>query len=181
MVSQCGRASNRDDLVRELQKFIDVDIYGKCGNLTCPGFPDKCVELNLTYKFYLAFENSLCIDYITEKPFKVMQDYIIPVVYNGVEMSRFLPPKSYIDANDFRTAKELADYLNFLSNNPKQYVKYFWWKKYYKVEAASFDLCKICEKLNEPNLLSKTHVYRNLGTWYHNNTCSSPKIKFVVS
>jgi alpha-1,3-fucosyltransferase len=178
MISQCGRPSRRDDLIRELQKFIDVDVYGECGNLTCPRFPDVCVDLNLTYKFYLAFENSLCIDYLTEKSFKVMNDYIIPVVYNGVEMSRFLPPKSYINANDFKTPEQLASYLNFLSNNVTEYVKYFWWKKHYKVDLTTFDVCEVCKKLNEPNLTSKRHVYENLKEWYSKDICSEPKIEF---
>lgn len=32
-VSHCGTISKRDDLVREIQKLTDVDIYGKCGNM----------------------------------------------------------------------------------------------------------------------------------------------------
>jgi alpha-1,3-fucosyltransferase len=132
----------------------------------------------MTYKFYLAYENSLCIDYITEKPFKVMNEYIIPVVYNGVEMSRFLPPKSYIDANSFKTPEDLANHLKFLSNNVTEYVKYFWWKKHYRVELTNFDVCEICKKLNEPNLLAKPHIYPNINDWFNNGTCSQPKIKF---
>jgi alpha-1,3-fucosyltransferase len=32
-VSHCKTISKRDDLARALQKFIDVSIFGKCGNL----------------------------------------------------------------------------------------------------------------------------------------------------
>lgn len=32
-VSQCNRTSRRDKLAAELGKFIDIDIFGDCGNL----------------------------------------------------------------------------------------------------------------------------------------------------
>lgn len=49
----------------------------------------------------MAFENSLCVDYITEKFFKVLNYNVIPVVLNGVNMSAIAPPNSYIDLKDF--------------------------------------------------------------------------------
>ena len=61
--------NNRLSYAKELGKHIDVDIYGKCGSLSCPNVPDCLGVLNKTYKFYLSFENSNCKDYITEKFF----------------------------------------------------------------------------------------------------------------
>ena len=52
-------------------------------------------------QFYLAFENSLCRDYITEKFWKVLSYNVVPVVLNGVNMTRVAPPHSYIDIKDF--------------------------------------------------------------------------------
>ena len=48
-------------------RYISVDTYGQCGELKC----DSCCfqTLQKDYKFYLAFENSNCRDYITEKLF----------------------------------------------------------------------------------------------------------------
>jgi len=70
-VSNCGARNGRLPLARELGKFINVDIYGACGTKRCPrSSSDKCFDmLNREYKFYLAFENSNCKDYITEKFF----------------------------------------------------------------------------------------------------------------
>jgi len=71
--------------VAELQKYIDVDIFGECGTFNCP----RQYEENWTalwereYKFYLAFENSVCQDYITEKFYGTLKLELILVVLGG--------------------------------------------------------------------------------------------------
>ncbi|CRL02340.1 CLUMA_CG015321, isoform A [Clunio marinus] len=182
-VSHCEVFSQREKLVSELQKFIDVDIYGGCGNLTCPQNSDACMNiLEADYKFYFSFENTLCVDYVTEKVFKVMNSYIIPVVYSGAEMTRFIPPHSFVDANDFETPKDLADYLKYLSDNPKEYIKYFWWKKHYRViNEGAVDFCSLCKKLHEFDSLSKRQTYVDILRWYFNGACHKPKIKFELN
>jgi hypothetical protein len=75
MVSNCKTVqSSRNNLVMELQKYIKIDVYGKCGKLKCRkklGYDDSSEECRdmvaKTYKFYFALENSLCRDYVTEK------------------------------------------------------------------------------------------------------------------
>ena len=69
LVSNCSPQNKRMEYALELQKYIDVDIYGKCGKY-CPR-NWKCLQkLGKDYKFYLSYENSNCRDYITEKFFK---------------------------------------------------------------------------------------------------------------
>lgn len=41
MVSNCNSNSGRDLYVNELEKYIQVDVYGSCGSLKC----DNCCEL----------------------------------------------------------------------------------------------------------------------------------------
>ena len=68
-VSSCDTTNNRYQYALELGRYIELDIYGPCGKLRCPrNESDKCFSLlKQDYKFYLAFENSNCKDYITEK------------------------------------------------------------------------------------------------------------------
>ncbi len=67
--SNCNTTNNRMGFVRELRKYIPVDIYGECGELKCEKRP-RCMEmLRQQYKFYFSLENSNCREYITEKFF----------------------------------------------------------------------------------------------------------------
>lgn len=178
--SHCNVFSKRDALVEKIKEFIDVDVFGNCGTLVCKPFSLECNEmLNTTYRFYFAFENTLCVDYLTEKLYSTIQQFIIPVIYSGADLSRFLPPKSYIDVNNFETAGDLAEYLMFLEKHPLEYVKYFWWRKHYKiVRWGEIQFCEICEKLNQPNLTAKRQTYVSIKDWFYKNVCGNPKIKF---
>jgi len=51
-------------LVSNCQKHVPVEIFGRCGKpLKCTKGRDECFEeIVQQYKFYLAFENSLCKD-----------------------------------------------------------------------------------------------------------------------
>jgi hypothetical protein len=58
-VSRCKTDSQREVYVYELQKYIDVDIYGRCGPFKCDN-DYYCNEMIAKeYKFYLSFENSV--------------------------------------------------------------------------------------------------------------------------
>jgi len=95
IISNCYDLSNRLEYIEELKKYIQVDIYGKCGE-TCPnkysnGKKGDCKSvLASEYKFYLSFENSMCNDYISEKFFKILKYNIIPVVLGGANYSHFV-------------------------------------------------------------------------------------------
>ena len=68
LISNCYAKNERIGYIRHLQKFARVDIYGKCGDQICND--ESCFDmLKRDYKFYLAFENSNCRGYITEKFF----------------------------------------------------------------------------------------------------------------
>ncbi len=156
VVSNCNSKSGRLSYVKELQKSIPVNIFGTCGK-PCPKFNDDgsegdCKEIiSKKYKFYLAFENSFCKDYVTEKFFNILRHDIIPVVYGDGSYSTYVPKSGYINAFDFATAKHLAEYLMFLDNNKTAYNSYFKWKKYIKFidnGPRNGQICELCLRLN---------------------------------
>ena len=116
-VSNCASDSDRESVVGGLRSTgLTVDVYGR-GSCSDPGrqCEQNCLQLlNTTYKFYLAFENSICADYVTEKFFKVLPYNVIPVVLNGANMSSIAPPNSYIDVKDFISIKGMCKYNKLL-------------------------------------------------------------------
>ena len=75
-------------------------------------------------QFYLAFENSLCGDYITEKFWKVLSYNVVPVVLNGVNMTRVAPPHSYIDIKDFASVEGDTNITDQTDNPPSLSLKH---------------------------------------------------------
>jgi hypothetical protein len=64
-----------------MTKYITIDIYGGCGPLKCiRGGNQNCDKLLDDYKFYIAAENSICPDYITEKFYRALEMGVVPVV-----------------------------------------------------------------------------------------------------
>lgn len=153
VVSNCQTCSQREKYVSMLQKYIEVDVYGKCGDKECPeqsksfSSQDPCFSMiNTTYLFYLAFENSLCEDYMTEKLYRTLQMDVIPVVYGGADYVKLLPPKSFIDIEDFGNPQNLSSYMKYLAEHPMEYMKYFEWKGIYKpFVRLLYDVCAMCE------------------------------------
>jgi alpha-1,3-fucosyltransferase len=94
-----------------------------------------------------------------------------------------MPPKSYIDVNAFATVEDLANHLKFLASNPEEYVKYFWWKKYYKIKeernVLHRKLCRICQSLHQRKTTSifKNQVYSDIKKWNLEGMCRNPSIK----
>ena len=174
--------------VRQLKKHIPIDVYGKSAiYFHQPSLKDKCIKdkaygtpdcrsLLQNYKFFLAFENMNCEDYITEKYWCTPLELgLVPVVMGGANYKDLAIPGSYINVMDFPSIKKLAEYLLFLDQNDDEYNRYFEWKKYYKVGGClrpSVDMsnnypwmCEVCAAANNHSLAKKT--YRKIQDFYN--------------
>ncbi|XP_035709711.1 alpha-(1,3)-fucosyltransferase 10-like isoform X2 [Folsomia candida] len=153
IVSNCD-SSDRLEYIRELQKFVGVDVFGKCGTFSCPKSEnDACLrKIEAEYKFFLSFENSRCEDYITEKLFdNVLQWYIVPIVRGGrpSDYSSAAPTNSFIHVDSFPSPEKLASHLKFLDKNDDAYLKYFEYKgsSYISLEHFQDFFCRACAML----------------------------------
>ena len=118
MISHCPTYSQREEIIKQMQRYINVDVYGTCGPLACGTRTTigtltsknltECDAKIKTYSFFLAFENSLCEDYVTEKMYRALQLGVIPVVLGGANYSLFAPPNSVINVADFATIEKLT-------------------------------------------------------------------------
>lgn len=157
MGSNCGGANHRWEYVNQLKKYIDIDVYGSCGDLKCPGhFRSDCEKLG-NYLFYLAFENSNCDEYVTEKVWwNAYHKNSIPIVMGGVDgtYEKLLPYGSYLNVDKFANPATLAEYLLHI-NKTNDFQQFYQWKSYFNVlnehgyfQSDSYHYCRVCEALN---------------------------------
>ena len=174
VVSHCETQSKREEYVKRMSKVYPVDIYGKCGDLTCEDREGCLTTVQADYKFYIAFENSICQDYYTEKVINVLlKGGIIPVVRGRANYKEIFPPLSVIDAADFSSPEELGNFLKELSVNETGYIQYFAWRQHYQALGPDLPLCQLCDKLSTPRQEMRT--YHNIYNWWRNGMCSPPK------
>lgn len=93
IASDCSTHSYREKIAlslrEELKKhLLTLDIYGKCGEFYC-GTQEKCdKKIERDYYFYLAFEDSLCKDYVTTELLRALHHNVVPIVYGGSNYTR---------------------------------------------------------------------------------------------
>ncbi|PIK54647.1 putative alpha-(1,3)-fucosyltransferase 6-like [Apostichopus japonicus] len=130
--SHCYPAWNRTTFVHDLAKLVPVDTYGACGTNAHLPRNKNTVLLLQKYKFYIAFENNCCSDYITEKFWKALAMLkLVPIVVGASkeDYQRVAPPHSFIYADDFDSVRELARYIRKVATNKTLYNQYHHWRQ----------------------------------------------------
>ncbi|KAK7504232.1 hypothetical protein BaRGS_00004536 [Batillaria attramentaria] len=177
-VSDCDVPSRREEYVRELQKYIHVDVFGECGNLTCSRkHRGECFDmLSRDYYFYLSFENAFCAEYVTEKFFFMFNEdvHVIPVVLGAADYDSVFPANTFINTASFSSPRDLARFLNALMADPDLYVWYLWRKAHFKnagrgIQAAA---CNLCRRLHNVNGYRKS--YPDIKAWRFEGQCRAP-------
>ncbi|KAH7050839.1 hypothetical protein BKA57DRAFT_459667 [Linnemannia elongata] len=134
IVSSCKAKNGRHFYVKQLSKYIKVDIYGHCmNNKDWPVHPDgrEYTDLEVVgqYKFYLSIENSNCDDYVTEKLDRPYSVGVVPILDGPKDYSRFIPTNhSSIRLDDFTTPQQLALRIHQLDQDDRAYMKYLDYK-----------------------------------------------------
>ncbi|KAL1439446.1 hypothetical protein MTO96_010259 [Rhipicephalus appendiculatus] len=165
VASRCHSASHREVFVSELRKYVAVDVYGRCGDLKCVDDPCQA-RFGDTYYFYLALENCLCREYVTEKFYDALRHDMVPVVL-GSYASSLAPPDSYIDAFRFPTPRHLVSHLKAVAANTTLYERYFAWKRTHAVKRNWFDdHCALCQALHEARM-GERKQYADIVQWWH--------------
>lgn len=171
--------------MRELEKNgIQVDIFGACTKRWdgCKDHKDhECLsKVRSQYKFYLAFENSICSEYITEKYWLTLNSssYNIPVALgaNISEYNKYSPPNSFLHIDNFTSPAQLAQFMKGLAADDRKFNSYHSWRERYhfkEPEKEKFE-CWLCRMAHEqPAGKHKSYSQH----WSRKNFCHVDPIK----
>ncbi|KAL4232022.1 Fucosyltransferase [Mactra antiquata] len=166
VVSHCPVDSKRLDYIKKLNETIDVTVLGSCGTKWNCGrrmFHDDCFSiLNGEYAYYLAFENSLCHQYYTEKLYENFKYDTLFVTRGGLphEATSFFPKGTVIDHDAFLSPQDLGKELKEIMENKEEYARRLAIKsQYYSInfrESYQRALCDLCYRLNHQDQFYKT-------------------------
>lgn len=117
----------RMNFFNELNRRKKVDSLGRAANntgLTIPlGLPPKLEALR-PYKFTIAFENKELSGWTTEKMYDPLAAHTIPIFWGDPKAVECFNPEAFINAYDFRSYSELADYVCEVDTNEALYLRY---------------------------------------------------------
>jgi len=152
----------RQDYLKNLMKYVHIDQWGRCLRNTPGDFwktrrgnydLEKIRFLNKTYKFVIAFENTVDHDYITEKIYHGYLTHTIPIYYGDKSVFDLVPANtSFVYANNY-TPEELAKLIERVGSNDTLYSEYFknWdlakMHKLYKQYCSKHFICATCKKV----------------------------------
>ncbi|VDM59946.1 unnamed protein product [Angiostrongylus costaricensis] len=169
----------RTDFIDAMQnKGLKIDRYGRCGLAPpeCDGVDKQqhpcVVELLRPYKFYIALENSNCIDYVTEKFYEsLISRMTVPIVLKRkTYVDIGAPPTSFIALDDFETLDDMIKFVNELS----EYICIVESLHSYRAIPEHNDetgFCELCRRL-QMNSLGYTS-YPDVRQWHANNQCDN--------
>lgn len=170
VVSKYNANQSRSLVFKQLEKHIPsklIEVYGQWSKR--PLSNKKLLSTISRCYFYLAFENSVSTDYITEKLWRnSFQAGSVPVVLGPprkiYELS--IPPESFIHVNDFSSIQALANFLRQVAADRERYESYFRWHNKYNVRMCTDwreRLCNICTRYDQ--LSKHKKVYNDLYSW----------------
>ena len=172
----CNQCQALENACKQSMIGFGLVIYGYCGDRrSCPRKRNSyiCKALLRRHKFYLAFENGNCPEYITEKYWEnAIDNNIVPVVMGGADYKALAIPNSYIDVQDFASPKKLAEYLLYLDGNDTAYREYFSWKNLYQ-HTVPKRACALCKQLHDESLYSPPRMYKNMTRFWDKNQCKN--------
>jgi hypothetical protein len=125
----CDTSSNRSAYMRELMRYIPIDVHDKCGNSKS----DSKQETTRVgkYLFTIAIENSLEYDYVTERLWQPLAAGSVPLYLGAPNVDDWLPCDNYsciIHLRQFQSIRDAANFIHDLVQNKERYIYYHQWR-----------------------------------------------------
>ena len=111
----------------ELGRRKKVDSVGRAANNVGWGVPlgmDHKLAVLRPYRFTIAFENKELEGWTTEKMYDPLAIHTVPIFWGDRRASDHFNPAAFINAYDFKSLSELADYVCAVDEDEKLYRKY---------------------------------------------------------
>ena len=117
----------------------------------------------------MAFENSIhCNDYISEKFWRnALSTGAVPIVFGPwkQDVIDIAPVKSFIHVDDFASAADLVEFVDYLAHNDTAYMEYHAWraekpimKNVPKSDKTGQMACDLCNEVIGTTLLGKVVI-----------------------
>mmetsp|Transcript_38033 Transcript_38033/g.87865 ORF Transcript_38033/g.87865 Transcript_38033/m.87865 type:complete len:306 (+) Transcript_38033:623-1540(+) len=147
-ISNCERQDSlsRLDVLAALSEFVPVHHFGKCAHNTempptrgARNWGAQKLGLVANYRFLAAMENSLALDYVSEKVYHALLEGTIPVYLGAPNIYDFLPcdraepcivhVADFLDSQGRLDAPRLGAHLRYLAANETAYNAYLSWRE----------------------------------------------------
>lgn len=157
----CHSRNRRETLVKLLQKYVRVDAVSSCmNNHPWPADIPRTNkdDLQMRYLMYLAAENSVEKDYVTEKVYGGLINGAVPIYLGAPNVEEFVPSHSVINVpSDFTESdvKRISETVKQIFTNKTAYEEWIEFKKHPYEERfeRKFSIsrthiwCRLCRKI----------------------------------
>ena len=161
VAKNCHSKNRRETLVKMLQKYVRVDSVSSCmNNHQWPSDIPRSNKdaLQKRYLMYLAAENSIEKDYVTEKVYGGLINGAVPLYLGSPTIEEFVPTHSVIPVpGDFteEDVRRIADIAKTIIANKTVYEEWIEFKKHpyeerfkRKFSVANTHIwCRLCRKI----------------------------------
>lgn len=164
-ISSRYNQSHRQEYLSELMKYTPIDSYGAfCNNrkLKVDAGTETLLEVIRDYKFVIAFENAIAIDYVTEKFYNPLIAGTVPIYLGAPNIYEFAPGEDcFVDVSLFESSQMLAKFINHCYEDESAYNRFYEWRKkpllkgymeYVEREQRN-PIVQLCLKLQQMKLL----------------------------
>lgn len=142
--------------LQELRNYIELDAHMDCsGGMDCSH-----------YKFMLIFDPSSCPDYVHPQFYMALENFVVPVLIGGSNLTKLAPPGSYISSLEYSSPKILAERLKKLAKDPKLYEQFFWWHSKYQLQKITQPYCRLCHQLQHKRRQRQPDMFLHWWTQY---------------
>lgn len=121
VVSNAKGAPERERFFQLLSEYKQVDSGGRYKNNVGGPIPDKN-DFIKNYKFNIAFENSMCDGYTTEKIMEPMLVNSVPIYWGNKLIDRDFNPASFVNVSNYSSLEEAVEHIVRLDQNDDEYL-----------------------------------------------------------